>query len=360
MVTFDAVSAAERLVRERFPEARAAWRGGSAATGSMTPMSDLDITVLLSSKPAPFRESLIVEGRPVELFVHTEDSLWFFCAQDRRRRRPTMLRLIGTSIVIVDVDGAGKRLQDQFHRLDQEGPSALTPEEVEAARYVVTDLLDDLRADGPEVLSVAATLFRETAELVLGANARWSGAGKWLLRELRAFDADQATNHADALSHGLAAVGSGDIAPMQNATNAALTAVGGRLFDGYRGTRSGESNPPPGTEKALMAAELELMSGVLWRDEQRIRDLLHPDFLEIGRSGKLWTRSDIIAVLAKDQDRTPPDTDEWRFTPLTSDLVLLTYRTTRDNTESRHSSIWDISGVQPTMRFHQGTLVSRL
>ena len=223
MVTFDAVSAAERLGRERFPEARAAWLGGSAATGSMTPMSDLDITVLLSSKPAPFRESLIVEGRPVELFVHTEDSLWFFCAQDRRRRRPTMLRLIGTSIVIVDVDGAGKRLQDQFHRLDQEGPSALTPEEVEAARYVVTDLLDDLRADGPEVLSVAATLFRETAELVLGANARWSGAGKWLLRELRAFDADQATNHADALSHGLAAVGSGDIAPMQNATNAALT-----------------------------------------------------------------------------------------------------------------------------------------
>lgn len=234
MVIHDVVGTAERLVRERFPDARAAWLGGSAATDSMTSTSDLDITVLVASEPAPFRESLLVGTQPVELFVHTEDSLRFFCAHDLRRRRPTMLRLIGTSILVIDTDGAGRRLQGEFGRLDREGPPALSADEIEAARYVVTDLLDDLSGGGPEALIIAAALWRETAELLLGANARWSGTGKWLLRELRLLDADRGTKHADALLFGLAAVSRGDITALHDAVLTALAPIGGRLFDGYR------------------------------------------------------------------------------------------------------------------------------
>lgn len=240
----DVVSTAERLVRERFPDARAVWLGGSAATNSMTSTSDLDVTVLLASDPAPFRESLTLGKQPVELFVHTEDSLRFFCAHDLRRRRPTMLRLIGTSIVVIDADGAGRRLREEFGRLDREGPPALSADEIDAARYVVTDLLDDLSEGGTEALSIAATLWRETAELVLGANARWSGAGKWLLRELRMLDGDRDTQHADALLSGLAAVSRGDVTAMQDAVNAALAPIGGRLFDGYRRSGPGSLGSP--------------------------------------------------------------------------------------------------------------------
>jgi GNAT superfamily N-acetyltransferase/predicted nucleotidyltransferase len=233
-MTFPAVSTAERLVRERFPLVRAAWLGGSAATGSMTSTSDLDITVLLPSKSASFRESLTVCEQPVELFVHTEDSLRFFCEQDRRRRRPTMLRLIGTSIVVIDDDGIGRHLQERFHRLDRQGPPALSADEIDEARYAVTDLLDDLANGGAEAVSIAATLWRETAELLLGAHARWCGTGKWLQRELQALDADLDTDHARALLSGLAAVGRGDTSAMEGAVNAALESMGGRLFDGYR------------------------------------------------------------------------------------------------------------------------------
>jgi hypothetical protein len=233
-MTVDAVRTAERLVRARFPNARAAWLGGSAATDSMTATSDLDITVLLPSRPAPFRESLNVGGQPVELFVHTEDSLRFFCARDRQRCRPTLPRLIGTSVILVDTDGTARRLQDEFHRLDQDGPRRLSDDEIDAARYAVTDLLDDLVDGDSEALSIAAELWRETAELILGANGRWCGTGKWLLRELRAFDAERGTAHADSLMGGLAAVAHGDAAPMRDAVSAALTPLGGRLFDGYR------------------------------------------------------------------------------------------------------------------------------
>ncbi len=243
MVIPDVVGTAERLVRERFPNARAAWLGGSAATDSMTSTSDLDITVLLASEPAPFRESLLLGQQPVELFVHTEDSLRFFCAHDLQRRRPTMLRLIGTSILVIDADGVGRRLQEEFGRLDRKGPPALSVDEVEAARYVVTDLLDDLSDGGSEALSIATALWRETAELLLGANARWSGSGKWLLRELRMLDDDCGTKHADALLSGLVAVGRGDTTSLHDAVDAALAPIGGRLFEGYRrgGTDSHDS-----------------------------------------------------------------------------------------------------------------------
>jgi RimJ/RimL family protein N-acetyltransferase len=240
----DAVNIAERLVRERFPDARAVWLGGSAVTNSMTSTSDLDVTVLLGSDPAPFRESLNVGGQPVELFVHTEDSLRFFCAHDLRRRRPTTLRLIGTSVLVIDADGVGRRLQEEFGRLDREGPPALSDDEIEAARYVVTDLLDDLSDGSPEALSIAAALWRETAELLLGANARWSGSGKWLQRELRTLDGDRGTNHADALLSGLAAVSRGDVTAMQDAVMAALAPIGGRLFEGYRHGGTGSLATP--------------------------------------------------------------------------------------------------------------------
>lgn len=64
---------ARRLVTERFPDARAAWLGGSVARGQATLTSDLDVTVLLGRPPAPYRESLTYAGWPVEIFAHTEE-----------------------------------------------------------------------------------------------------------------------------------------------------------------------------------------------------------------------------------------------------------------------------------------------
>ena len=94
------VAEARRLVTDRYPQARAAWLSGSVAAGTETETSDLDITVLLSGPPAPFRHSETIDGWPVEWFVQTEESLLRFCDDDRtRRRRPTTMRLVGSAMV---------------------------------------------------------------------------------------------------------------------------------------------------------------------------------------------------------------------------------------------------------------------
>ncbi len=84
-----------------------------------------------------------------------------------------------------------------------------------------------------------------------------------------------------------------------------------------------------------------------------------PPFVEIGRSGTLWTREQIVGALAEESadSRLTPQTDEWQFRQLSPELVLVTYRLTTPSRISRHSSLWDVGGTAPRLRFHQGTVV---
>src|ERR1022692_5262518 len=69
MADMDPVADAADLVRDRFPDALAAFLGGGVLSACRTATSDLDIVVLLAGPPAPYRESLQFRGWPVELFV---------------------------------------------------------------------------------------------------------------------------------------------------------------------------------------------------------------------------------------------------------------------------------------------------
>lgn len=133
-----------QLVAELYPDARAAWLGGSVVRGDATPSSDLDITVLLAGPPAPRRRSIEYGGWPVELFVHTDKSLQHFREKDQVRRQPSLARLIGESVILVDADGSGAQLQHQCLAEIAAGPRPLTTDELDQGRYGITDLIDDL------------------------------------------------------------------------------------------------------------------------------------------------------------------------------------------------------------------------
>lgn len=107
----------------------------------------------------------------------------------------------------------------------------------------------------------------------------------------------------------------------------------------------------------IKSAELDLMTAPARHNHSRVQALLHDDFVEIGRSGHRWTRDEIVASLAEERDPSVPDLDEWAFVSLSPVLMLVTYRTRDAGGESRHSSIWDVHGEAPQMRFHQGTVV---
>ncbi len=108
----------------------------------------------------------------------------------------------------------------------------------------------------------------------------------------------------------------------------------------------------------VKTAELDLLASGVRRDEAVTAQLLSPDFREIGRSGHLWSRAEIVTALENRPEISTSATDEWVFTDLALGLVLVTYRIRVEGQESRHSSLWDTSGDSPCIRFHQGTTVA--
>ena len=232
----DAEVVARALVAERFPDARAAWLAGSVVAGTATATSDLDLTVLLAGPPAPFRESLRHGGWPVELFVHTAASVEHWLGKDRERRRPTLGRLIGEGVLLLDVDGAGAALAARCRDFVDQGPDPLPGGDRDARRYGLTDQLDDLAdaTDPATRAAVAVDLWRDAAELLLAEGGCWAGTGKWLARELTSYDEARGTRFGPRLHGGLVTALHGESAALVEVVEEILAGSGGRLWAGYR------------------------------------------------------------------------------------------------------------------------------
>src|SRR5689334_23193732 len=78
-----------------------------------------------------------------------------------------------------------------------------------------------------------------------------------------------------------------------------------------------------GDEEQVIQRELALLRPEVRADAERVRALLHPDFVEFGASGRVWDRSSIAAVTSGiDQ---PITASELHATRLGPGAVLLTY-----------------------------------
>ncbi|WP_341210461.1 nuclear transport factor 2 family protein [uncultured Microbacterium sp.] len=107
---------------------------------------------------------------------------------------------------------------------------------------------------------------------------------------------------------------------------------------------------------AAWAAEEQLLTPGVRGDSAALRRLLAEDFVEIGQSGRRWTRDDIIAALVSDPGRGGGELSEREARRLAPALVLLHYLLRLDGRNSRRTSIWR-SEPEPRCVFHQGTPV---
>ncbi|GAA3130326.1 hypothetical protein JOF29_007173 [Kribbella aluminosa] len=230
----DAVETVRTLIEDRYPQAVQALLGGSAAAERLTETSDLDVTVLLPDTTV-CRQALTYAGWPIELFVHTEESVRRFVQLDAAKRQPSMARLVARSIPVLPGDG-GAVLRAYCSALLEEGPAPLSEDEMQLARYILTDLLDDLDggASRPAMDAVVVEVWRRAAELLLASERRWSGSGKWLVREIEALDAAAGSRFATRFHGSLEAAVNGRPDNLVRLVDEILGRVGGRLRDGFR------------------------------------------------------------------------------------------------------------------------------
>ena len=103
--------------------------------------------------------------------------------------------------------------------------------------------------------------------------------------------------------------------------------------------------------------ETDLLDPVVRANPARLAVLLHPDFVEHGASGRIWTRREIIDELPLEDNTTPPTTaSDLVAQHLTGDAILVTYRTRSTLKTAIRSSLWlKAAGGTWQIRFHQGT-----
>jgi hypothetical protein len=225
----EVVATVRGVVGEMVGDVRFAVVGGSALTRHRTSVSDLDVVVVTGPRDAPYRCSLRRDGWPVEVLVHDEESLAAYCADNLARRWPGIPRLLAEGVIVVD-DGTAASWQARMRERIAAGPAPAAAAEIDAARYDLTDQLDDLTGaeegdgDGAEAAFIRARVLTLTARLALLAGRHWIGSGKWLLRELRDHDAGLAARL------GAAAASSADL---DAAARTVLAGVGGPLWSGY-------------------------------------------------------------------------------------------------------------------------------
>ena len=96
-------------------------------------------------------------------------------------------------------------------------------------------------------------------------------------------------------------------------------------------------------EAALAARDAEGIEGGLM-------SLIADDFIEFGRSGRVWTRDSIREPL-EGPPAAPVPIDRFEVAELGDDVALVTYRGALAN----RSSVWVRRDGRWQLRFHQGT-----
>ncbi|PFG39913.1 hypothetical protein ATJ97_2433 [Georgenia soli] len=106
----------------------------------------------------------------------------------------------------------------------------------------------------------------------------------------------------------------------------------------------------------VIILELALLSPEVRRCPGRVEELLDPDFLEIGTSGRLWTRAAVVAALAEgtSDDDAAIEAIEMSGAVVAPGLVLLTYVSDPCGRAARRSSLWRCSEGAWRLLHHQG------
>ncbi|TAP43038.1 ribonuclease HI family protein [Arthrobacter sp. S39] len=107
-------------------------------------------------------------------------------------------------------------------------------------------------------------------------------------------------------------------------------------------------------EELVEGLERELLGPEVRGDIGRTGVLLHTDFMEIGSSGRVWTRDAMMMALEEDPgERT--DLEILGADRVGTGAVLLTYRSYARSGTILRSSLWVLDNGRWRLRFHQGT-----
>ena len=117
-------------------------------------------------------------------------------------------------------------------------------------------------------------------------------------------------------------------------------------------------------ERAVQAAidgELRLLDPEVRASPALFRELMDPEFTEIGASGRWWDAESILTVMSAEtlSPESPVKVSKMSGVVLARGIVHLTYFADNQGRRAWRSSLWRLTETGWRVYFHQGTLAGR-
>ncbi|MFF4641013.1 DUF4440 domain-containing protein [Streptomyces olivaceus] len=117
------------------------------------------------------------------------------------------------------------------------------------------------------------------------------------------------------------------------------------------------------SERAVQAAidgEMRLLDPEVRASPARVLELLDPEFIEFGASGRRWDVESILTVTSGGSvsSESPVKVSEMAGVVLTPGVVHLTYFADNQGRRAWRSSLWRLTATGWRMYFHQATLTA--
>ncbi|MDR1337673.1 MAG: nucleotidyltransferase domain-containing protein [Rickettsiales bacterium] len=229
----DYLSVAKELISEKFPNAKCAFVAGSITRGEGSATSDIDFVIIHNADvlPRAYRDSMIYQDWPVEMFVQNINSLAYFMEKDVAIGVPILVNMVAEGIILPENNPYAIALKDSAQKIMEQGPDALTQADFEKYRYMITDNLDDILdyKNMAELYGSLGWLYQELGNFYLRANRKWSGRAKSMSRAIKKAFPELLPEYQAAFKQGFA----GNVKPVLELADRLLAPFGGRYWAGW-------------------------------------------------------------------------------------------------------------------------------
>lgn len=344
----DPLPTIQKLIKERYVEAKAVFWAGSVSEGRGTSASDLDLVIVFEEVAHAYREAFIYDGWPIDAFIHDLDTLRYFCGKlEASDGKPALINMILHGQEILAQNSVCMEAQAIAAEALANGPDTWSQDQIDKERFLITDILDDIKSpkNKEEQITSAVHLFEPLIQFYFRTQKKWAARGKSLIRLLKQENPELAEEWVSAFE---ILIQTGDASGIENAVTKILAPHGGYLWDGFRSDAPADWKE---CDENKILDELKSREPIFHHPEkfgktkQDIKNQMCDEFWEVGASGNVYTKQDVIETLLE-RYNNPDYQDIWetknfKLTKIAPDHYLLTYILIQDKTRvTRRSTLW--------------------
>ncbi len=223
----------QKLILERYPEAKAVFWAGSVAKNLGTEASDLDLIVVYEQIPNAYREAFIYEEWPIDAFVHDTNTLHYFFEESRTSSGiPGLISMVLEGLEVTTPTDFSKNIKAIAQKTFEAGPHPWSKEQIDKERFLITDMLEDIKlpASREEQIASTARLYEDLLNFYFRAQNKWSASGKSIIRYLQQDNPELALEFTRCFEN---IFQTGNAADLEKLIKKILAPFGGLLWNGF-------------------------------------------------------------------------------------------------------------------------------